>query len=73
MAPCRQPFIPRPGSSAWWTSDVDTWTIRPAADFQYVHTGRRTIFSLNSDPVYFHTESFNASNPNVSVNGNSET
>jgi hypothetical protein len=52
---------------------VDTWTIRPAADFQYVHTGRRTIFSLNSDPVYFHTESFNASNPNVSVNGNSET
>jgi len=53
--------------------DVDTWTIRPAADFQYVYTWRRTIFTLNSDPVYFHTESFNASNPNVSVNGNSET
>src|SRR5271157_1092349 len=37
--------------------DVDTWTIRPAADFQYVYTWRRTIFTLNSDPVYYHTES----------------
>ncbi|MGO8836233.1 MAG: hypothetical protein ACLQAH_04770 [Limisphaerales bacterium] len=53
--------------------DVDTWTIRPAADFQFVYTWRRTIFTLNSDPVYFHTESFNASNPNVNVNGDSET
>jgi hypothetical protein len=52
---------------------VDTWTIRPAADFQYVYTWRRTIFTLSSDPTYFHTESFSASNPNVSVNGNSET
>ena len=42
---------------------MDTWTIRPAADFQYVYTWRRTIFTLNSDPTYFHTESFNASNP----------
>ena len=53
--------------------NVDTWTIRPAADFQYVYTWRRTIFTFNSDPVYFHTESFSASNPNVNVNGNSET
>ena len=53
--------------------NVDTWTIRPAADFQYVYTWRRTIFTLNSDPAYFHTESFNASNPNMNVNGNSET
>jgi hypothetical protein len=52
---------------------VDTWTIRPAADFQYQYTWRRTIFTLNSDPTYFHTESFSASNPNVNVNGNSET
>ena len=53
--------------------DVDTWTIRPAVDFQYVYTWRRTIFTLNSDPVYYHTESFSSSNPNVNVNGNSET
>ncbi len=52
---------------------VDTWTIRPAADFQYIYTWGRTIFTLNSDPTYFHTESFSASNPNVNVNGNSET
>ncbi len=53
--------------------DVDTWTIRPAADFQYVYTWRRTIFTLNSDPVYYHTESFSSSNSHVDVNGNSET
>jgi len=53
--------------------NVNTWTIRPAADFQYVYTWGRTIFTLNSDPVYFHTESFSASNPNLHVNGNSET
>ena len=29
--------------------NVDTWTIRPAADFQYVYTWKRTIFTLNSD------------------------
>ena len=52
---------------------ADTWTIRPAVDFQLVYTWRRTIITLNSDPVYFHTESFSTSNPNVSVNGNSET
>ncbi|MGO9595299.1 MAG: hypothetical protein ACLQFT_10100 [Steroidobacteraceae bacterium] len=52
---------------------VDTWTIRPAADFQYVYTWRRTIFTLTSTPTYFHTESFKSSNPNVSVNGDSET
>ena len=53
--------------------NVDTWTIRPAVDFQYVYTWKRTVFTLNSDPVYFHTESFSASNPNINVNGDSET
>ena len=53
--------------------NVDTWTIRPAADFQYLYTWRRVIFTLNSDPTYFHTESFSASNPNININGDSET
>ena len=53
--------------------NVDTWTIRPAADFQYIYTWRRVIITLNSDPTYFHTESFSASNPNINVNGDSET
>jgi hypothetical protein len=52
---------------------VQTWTVRPAADFQYFYTWRRTIFALTSASTYFHTESFKSSNPNVSVNGDSET
>jgi hypothetical protein len=52
---------------------VDTWTIRPSADFEYVFTWRRILFTLNSTPTYFHTESFSASNPNIDINGNSWT
>lgn len=52
---------------------ANTWTIRPAGDFQYIYVWRRTIFTLSSDPTYFHTESFSTSNPNVNVNGDSET
>jgi len=52
---------------------ADTWTIRPAANIQYVYTWRRTVITLSSDPTYFHTESFHTSNPGVSVNGDSET
>jgi hypothetical protein len=52
---------------------ADTWTIRPAADFQYIYTWRRVIVTLNSDPTYFHTESFSASNSHISINGDSET
>ena len=50
---------------------VDTWTLRPALDFQYVFAWRRSIVTLSSDPTYFHTESFRSSNPAVSLNGNS--
>ena len=52
---------------------VDTWTVRPALNLQYVYTWHRAICTLSSDPTLFHTESFNSSNPNVSVNGDSET
>jgi hypothetical protein len=52
---------------------VDTWTIRPSADFQYIYLWGRTIFTLSSEPTFFHTESFSASNPNVSINGDSTT
>lgn len=65
-----QPAARAAGLVDW---NADTWTIRPAMDFQYVYTWHRTIFTFNSDPTYFHTESFSASNPNVNVNGNSET
>jgi hypothetical protein len=50
---------------------VDTWTLRPALNIQYLITAGRTIITLSADPTYFHTLGFNSSNPNVRVNGNS--
>ena len=52
---------------------ADTWTVRPAADAQYIFPWDRTIFTLSSDPAYFHTESFHTSNGNLKINGDSET
>jgi hypothetical protein len=50
---------------------VETWTIRPALDIQYVLTLDRLIVTLSSDPTYFHTESFRSSKHGVDFNGNS--
>lgn len=51
---------------------VDTWTVRPAANIQYVQTWHRTIFTLSSDYNYFHTESFSSSSSLIHINGDSE-
>jgi hypothetical protein len=48
---------------------VDTWTLRPALDVQYVMTLGRSIITLSSDPTYFHTQGFNSSNSNVQISG----
>ena len=53
--------------------DVDTWTLITGVDFQYLIAWNRTIIILESNPVYYHTESFQSSNPHVQVNGDSET
>ncbi len=58
----------RMGLVGW---NEDTWTIRPAVNIQYLFTWDRTIFTLSSDPTFFHTESFNSSNARDGVNGNS--
>lgn len=50
---------------------VETWTLRPALNVQYVLTWERAILTLSSDPAYFHTESFKSSNSGVQVNGGS--
>jgi hypothetical protein len=50
---------------------VDTWTLRPALNVQYVVSLDRSIITLSSDPTYFRTESFNSSNPNIRLKGNS--
>jgi hypothetical protein len=52
---------------------INTWTLRPALNLQYlVRFGRNTL-TLSSDATYFHTEGFDASNANVQVGGNSES
>lgn len=50
---------------------VDTWTLRPALNLQYVIRLDRSIITLSSDPTYFYTEDFNRSNPNVQIDGSS--
>ena len=52
-----------------WT--VDTWSIRPSFDFQYVITWERVIVTLSSDPTYYYTESFHDSKTSVKVSGDS--
>lgn len=52
-----------------WT--VDTWSIRPSVDIQYVVRWDRVIVTLSSDPTYFYTESFHDSTSGVKVSGDS--
>jgi hypothetical protein len=50
---------------------IDTWTLRPALNLQYVISWGRSIITLSSDSTYFHTEGFNSSNATVKINGDS--
>jgi hypothetical protein len=50
---------------------IDTWTLRPALDLQYVINWGRSIITLSSDSTYFYTEGFNSSNSNVKIHGDS--
>jgi hypothetical protein len=50
---------------------VETWSIRPALDIQYVLRLERAIVTLSSAPTYFYTESFRTSNPAMKVSGDS--
>jgi hypothetical protein len=52
---------------------VDTWTVRPAMNVQYILPLGRTIITASSDFTYFYTESFDSSPSNFSVRGDSET
>ena len=46
---------------------VDTWTIRPAVNIQYVIDWERVIVTLSSDPTYYYTESFGDGNSKTGV------
>ena len=50
---------------------IDTWTLRPALDLQYVINWGRSIITLSSDSTYYYTEGFDSSNSNVKINGDS--
>ena len=52
---------------------VDTWTLRPALNLQYLILLDRTIITLSSDSTYFHTESFSSSHAQFHIAGDSET
>jgi hypothetical protein len=53
--------------------DVDTWTLITGVDVEYLLTLHRTIITLSSQPVYFHTESFNSSSVHLNVRGDSSS
>jgi hypothetical protein len=52
---------------------LETWTLRPALNLQYLILVGRTIVTVSTDSTFFHTESFSSSNANLQVAGHSET
>ena len=52
---------------------ADTWSIAPGAEFRYDWRWGRTTFAFTSRYGFYHTESFDASSPHVSVDGDSHT
>ena len=53
--------------------NIDTWSVIPAGNLQYVYTWHRTIFTVSTDYTFYHTESFHSSSSSFSINGNSES
>jgi hypothetical protein len=53
--------------------NVDTWTFITGVDFQYLINVNRTIITLTSTPVYYHTETFKSSTARLNVQGSSST
>ena len=51
--------------------NVDTWTAITGVETLYVMMLDRTIVTLSSLPVYYHTESFKSSSAQLKVNGDS--
>jgi hypothetical protein len=62
------PQLERLGLINW---NIDTWSLRPALNIQYVIPLDRTLIALSSDSTDFYTRGFAPSNANVRVEGNS--
>ena len=50
---------------------IDTWTLRPALNIQYIVNLDRVIITLSSDPTGFYTHGFFRSNIHLRVGGDS--
>jgi hypothetical protein len=59
--------------AGWVNWKLDTWSVVPGADLQYVFMWGRTEWDINSTFTYFHTESFSSTSPVISVGGDSQT
>lgn len=62
------PEIQQLGLADW---SVDTWSLRPALNVQYVITLDRALVTLSSDATGFWTHGFERSNVNLRVGGDS--
>jgi len=62
------PQLRQLGLADW---SVDTWSLRPALNAQYIVRLGRTLVTFSSDPTGFFTHGFDRSNVNEKVGGNS--
>lgn len=62
------PELQRLGVADW---SIDTWTLRPALNVQYVVNLDRAIITLSADPTGFYTHGFSRSNIHLRVGGDS--
>lgn len=60
--------LQRLGLADW---SIDTWTLRPALNVQYILNLDRAIITLSSDPTGFYTHGFYRSNIHLRVGGDS--
>lgn len=60
--------LQRLGLADW---SIDTWTVRPALNVQYIVALDRALITFSSDPTGFYTHGFSRSNIHLRVGGDS--
>lgn len=60
--------LQRLGLADW---SIDTWTLRPALNVQYIFALDRALITISSDPTGFYTHGFSRSNIHLRVGGDS--
>jgi hypothetical protein len=59
-------YLQQLGLADW---SVDTWSLRPAVNLQYIVPLGRTLITFSSDPTGFFTHGFNRSNAHEKIGG----